>query len=176
MAATPACRAHIDVAHVTHTLLRLLLLCSVGLLGHAILAEPVALRFRLEADTLIVSDLVTAIAAHDISTILAFVAVLIPRPFFLLLLLLIFFLFVVIGVLLLLLLRCLLRTALFFLVRVVIGLVRFRVLFLADHLAVFLNDNLSGSAPSSPWLNTASLDYLSLLLLAGCDGFLGATS
>ena len=163
MAATSASsRTHTDVAHVTLPLLGLLLLGSVRLLGYAILAEPVALRFILEANAVIVSHLVTAITAHDISSILALIAVLIPRSFFLLFLVIFF---VVIGVLLLLLLPwCLLRTALFFLVRVVIRLLRFGVIFLRDHLAVFFNNNLSGSAASSSRLNSTSLYWLSLLL------------
>ena len=117
----------------------------------------------------------TAIAAHDITSILAHIAVFIPRSFFLLLFWFLNF-FAFIGLLLLLLLPwCLLRTALL-LFRVVVGLLRFGVIFLRDHLAVFLNDNLSGSASPSPRLNSTSLHWLRSLLFAGCDGFLGAAS
>ena len=167
---------HTDVTHTSHALLSLLLLGSVSLLGSAILAEPVTLRFRLEANALIVSDLVTAITAHDISTILAHIAVLIPRSFFLLVVLL-FIYFFFIGVLPLLLLPwCWLRTALFFFVRVVVRLLRFGVIFLTDHLTVFLNDNLSGSTSASPRLNSTSSFHCLSMLLARCDGLLGTTS
>lgn len=55
-----------------------MLLLSIRLLTLAVLAPPVALRCALETYTLIVGDLGAAFAAHDVATILADVAVLVP--------------------------------------------------------------------------------------------------
>ena len=60
------------------------LLCERALLS-TILAIPLTLGSRFEANTLVMSDLRASLAAHDIATILALVAVLLPRVLFVIL-------------------------------------------------------------------------------------------
>ena len=56
----------------------LLLLCSGGPLGRAILAIPFALGCHSEASAFVMSDLGAAFAAHDITAILTHIAVFLP--------------------------------------------------------------------------------------------------
>ena len=56
-----------------------LLLLRGRLLRSAVLAPPFALRRNLQANALIVGDLRAALAAHDVASVLAHVAVLLPR-------------------------------------------------------------------------------------------------